>query len=132
MGSRPRGRAIINTARDLRRSQTDAENLLWAKLRFIRLNGIRFRRQHPVGHYIVDFICLEKRLVVEVDGGQHAENEEQDSTRTKWLENEGYRVIRFWNNDVLTNVDGVLFRIMEALKIEVSPSPSLSPLRERD
>lgn len=132
MGSRVRGREIINIARDLRHSQTDAENLLWPKLRFIRSNGIRFRRQHPVGHYIVDFICLEKRLIIEVDGGQHAENEEQDSKRTKWLEDEGYRVIRFWNNDVLTNMDGVLFRIMETLKIEVSPSPSLSPLRERN
>ena len=130
MGSESRGRKIINLARNLRRGQTDAENLLWAKLRFMRSNGIRFRRQHPVGHYIVDFICLEKRLIIELDGGQHAENKEKDSRRTKWLEDEGYCVVRFWDNEVLTNVEGVVFRIMENL--EVSPSPNLSPLRERD
>ncbi len=116
MESGSKGRTIIKLARELRHSQTDAENLLWAKLRLIRSNGVRFRRQHPVGHYIVDFACLEKRLIIEVDGGQHAENEEKDKRRTKWLEDEGYRVIRFWDNDVLTNIEGVIFRIMENLE----------------
>jgi type I restriction enzyme M protein len=105
----------INVARQLRRRQTDAETLLWAELRKMRTQGVRYRRQHPIGDYVVDFVCFEKKLIIEVDGGQHNVESEivKDEHRAKWLENEGYHVIRFWNNDVLTNIEGVLSRIME-------------------
>jgi very-short-patch-repair endonuclease len=116
MNSQTNGRPAIKTARNLRHNQPDAETRLWAALRSIRPNGIRYRRQHPIGRYIVDFVCLEKRLIIEIDGGQHALNEEKDTQRTKWLEGEGYRVLRFWNNDVLTNTEGVIFRVTEHLK----------------
>ncbi|MBI4285772.1 MAG: endonuclease domain-containing protein [Chloroflexi bacterium] len=111
-------RPIINLARELRRKQTGAENLLWAELRNMRSDGVKFRRQHPIGDYIVDFICLEKKLVIEVDGGQHNEDvkKEEDETRTLWLESEGYHIIRLWNNEVLANIEGVVFHIKEALE----------------
>ena len=97
-------------ARDLRRDMTPAERKLWAKLRGRQLMGARFRRQHPLGPYIVDFVCLDRRFIVEVDGGQHGEAEQKarDERRTAWLESEGYRVIRVWNNDVMGNADGVM------------------------
>ena len=98
---------------------TDAEQALWRHLRERQLDGYRFRRQVPIGRYIVDFVCLEKRLIVEVDGGQHAINQDDDKIRDTWLEKEGYRVLRFWNNDVLSNRNGVLQRISEALALEV-------------
>ena len=94
-------------ARSLRRDMTDAERLLWRHLRQRQIEGYKFRRQHPVGHYIVDFACLEACLIVEVDGGQHADREEYDVERTAWLEGQGFRVLRFWNTDVLANIDGV-------------------------
>src|SRR5581483_1370190 len=93
-------------ARQLRKSMTDAERRLWSKLRGQQLAGLKFRRQAPIGPYIVDFVCLERKLVVEVDGGQHA-RDGTDDRRTAWLEREGYRVIRFWNNDILRNTEGV-------------------------
>ena len=116
-------------ARTLRRRQTYAEARLWGELRTLRALGVRFRRQHPIGHYIVDFVCLEKKLVLEVDGGQHNEEpgNQQDAERTAWLESEGYRVIRFWNNDVFSNMDGVGQRLAQFLE-ELSPSSSPSPL----
>jgi len=82
--------------------------LLWSKLRARQIEGCKFRRQAPIGKYIVDFVCHEKRLIVELDGGQHAENCETDRQRDKWLGEQGYKVLRFWNNDVLTNIEGVL------------------------
>ena len=102
-------------ARELRRNMTDAERALWRRLRMRQLAGQRFRRQQPIGDYIVDFACPAARLVVEVDGGQHAE-EERDAARTRWLESRGYRVLRFWNNEVLGQIDGVLAVIEESLK----------------
>ena len=88
-------------ARTLRCGQTEAERLLWAKLRNSQLNGVKFRRQQPVGEYIVDFVSFDEKLVVEIDGGQHAvEAKDRDEQRTAWLEGEGFRVIRFWNNDL--------------------------------
>ncbi len=105
---------------------TDAEQRLWSILRSRRLNGYKFRRQRPIGTFIADFACIEHRLVIEVDGGQHAENE-RDERRTAALEAEGWRVIRFWNNDVLANPEGVATGILKALKSEVAekaPSPS--------
>ncbi len=103
--------------RELRRKQTDAERKLWARLRGLRVIGLRFRRQHAIGNYIVDFICLEKKLILEIDGGQHNEQHtiQKDDARTKWLESEGYHVLRFWNNDVVLNTDGVLEKILEVL-----------------
>ena len=93
-------------ARRLRKNMTDAERVLWRELRAARLGGYRFRRQTPLGKYVVDFVCLEARLVVEVDGGQHVERQEEDARRTAWLESQGFRVLRFWNNEVLGNLEG--------------------------
>jgi very-short-patch-repair endonuclease len=114
-------------AKRLRHEQTEAEQMLWARLRNMQLEGAKFRRQQPVGVYVVDFVSFGKKLVVEIDGGQHNETptRERDEQRTKRLEANGFRVMRFWNNDVLLNPEGVLTKISEALA-EVSPSPSLS------
>ena len=108
----------INLARGLRRQQTPAERVLWNRLRNLQLEGTKFRRQQPIGDYILDFVNLESKLVVEIDGGQHNHKQirEKDEQRTKWLESEGYRILRFWNNDVLTNIEGVCLLIQEALK----------------
>ena len=94
---------------------TDAEQRLWYHLRAGRFQGWKFRRQVPLGPYVVDFLCEQARLIVEVDGGQHAELIERDLARTEWLIAQGYEVIRFWNNDVLTNTDGVLATLSPAL-----------------
>ena len=97
----------------LRRNQTDAERRLWRHLRSRRLLGLRFRRQHPIGPYFADFACLELRLVIELDGGQHADPRglERDRVRTAALEERGYEVIRFWDNDVLRDTQAVLATI---------------------
>lgn len=101
-------------ARSLRTNATDAERRLWRALRRRQLEGHRFRRQHPIGPYIVDFVCLSAKLVVEVDGGQHAQTEERDAARTAWLESRGYRVLRFWDNEVLSNIDGVVQMVRQS------------------
>lgn len=98
---------------------TDAEARLWLYLRGEQAAGFRFRRQVPLGPYIVDFVSHRARLVVEVDGGQHASASQQDEKRTAWLTSQGYRVIRFWNNEVLSETDAVLARIVYALKEDV-------------
>ena len=98
----------VAIARRLRRNLTDAERKLWARLRRRQLDGCKFRHQASIHPYIVDFLCLEKRLIVEVDGGQHAIAAAADARRTAWLRSQGFRVIRFWNNDVTQNTDGVL------------------------
>jgi len=103
---------LVNTAKTLRKSQTDAEKLLWKHLRAKQMEGLKFRRQQPIGNYVIDFICLEKSLVIEVDGGQHADNK-KDKGRDAWLKSEGFKVLRFWNNEVLTNMKGVLEVIRE-------------------
>jgi very-short-patch-repair endonuclease len=107
-----------NLARHLRRRSADAEQRLWRHLRDRRLAGYKFRRQRPVGRFVADFICMERRLVVEVDGGQHDWKAAADRRRTAALNASGYRVIRFWNSDVLGNTEGVLQRILEALEGE--------------
>ena len=104
----------LERARKLRRDMTDAERALWRLLRDRRLEGWRFRRQEPIDHYIVDFVCFEARLVVEVDGGQHA-NSESDELRDAHLQAQGFRVLRFWNNEVLSNADYVYRAIVAAL-----------------
>ena len=106
----------VATARNLRRKMTDAERKLWHALRDRRLAGHKFRRQHPIGPYVADFYCEAKRLMVEVDGGQHTRRQQADAKRTKWLEARGYRVIRLWNSEVLTNLEGVQKVILEALE----------------
>ena len=124
-----KSRSII-MARDLRNKQTEAEKMLWLKVRNLQLNGVKFRRQQPIGQYIVDFVSFEKKLVIEVDGGQHNEPSTavQDNERTLWLEDEGYKVIRFWNNEILENMEGVLTSIMEEIS---HPHPNPLPSRER-
>ena len=114
-------------ARKLRRDITDAEKKLWARLRDRQLCGAKFRRQHPMGPFITDFCCVERGLVVELDGGQDAEQSAADQARTDFLESRGYRVLRFWNNDVLTNLEGVVEGISEALE---SPHPCPLPKGE--
>ncbi len=105
----------INRARELRRRQTDAEAVLWARLRARQVAGAKFRRQYPIPPFIVDFCCVERRLIVEVDGGQHATATEEDRARTEHLEALGYRVLRFWNNEVLSQLDAVLEVIARAV-----------------
>jgi very-short-patch-repair endonuclease len=107
---------LRSDVRRLRRDQSQAESVLWQHLRAKRLEGAKFRRQHPIGAHIVDFCCLRHRLVIEVDGGQHAEEVEKDAARTARLEAHGFKVIRFWNDDVLRNLEGVLTSIAEALR----------------
>lgn len=102
-------------ARYLRKNLTEAEKLLWRRLRYKQIDGFRFRRQAPLGQFIVDFLCPEARLVIELDGGQHAFTTDYDEQRTKCFELVGYRVLRFWNRDVFENLDGMLERIREAL-----------------
>jgi len=114
------GASIHQLARQLRREQTDAERRLWHRLRQRRPGGFRFRRQFVIGGFIVDFCCREQWLVVEVDGGQHLERAEADRRRTELLRARGYRVLRFWDSDVLLNMDGVLEQILSAL---TTPTP---------
>jgi very-short-patch-repair endonuclease len=102
-------------ARRLRRDSTDTERRLWAVLRDRRLAGYRFRRQHPIGNFIVDFACTRHRLIIEADGGQHADND-TDQRRSAVLQAEGWRLIRFWDNEVLTNTEGVIEVILQALQ----------------
>ncbi|WP_420559310.1 endonuclease domain-containing protein [Tepidicaulis sp.] len=103
-------------ARALRRNLTDAERLLWRHLRSRQLEGAKFRRQFPVGSFVADFVCLEARLVVELDGGQHAFQAARDKARTHFLLARGFRVIRFWNHEVLGNIGGVLQQIAAELR----------------
>ena len=102
-------------ARALRKNPTEAERSLWKHLRLRQLEGHKFRRQQPLGRYVVDFVCLEKRLIVELDGGQHAGEFDSDATRTAWLEARGFRVLRFWNHDVLRDTEAVKEVIRGAL-----------------
>jgi very-short-patch-repair endonuclease len=102
-------------ARQLRRSMTDAERRLWFAMRDRRLAGYKFRRQHPIEGYVVDFACTKYQLIVEADGGQHAESR-NDEWRTQKLEALGWRVLRFWNNDILTNTEGVILTILRELE----------------
>ncbi len=115
-------RTSIQKARALRSNLTDAEQLLWRHIRLRQINGHKFRRQRPIGPYIVDFVCLEKQVVIEVDGGQHSDNKAYDATRDHWLKSQGYRVLRFWNNEVLTNIEGV----MEIIQCAVNEPPPVS------
>src|SRR5215469_14280694 len=120
-------------ARRLRRDSTEAEKRLWYRLRARQIEGAKFVRQDPIGPYVVDFACRQRRLIVELDGGQHA-TDTRDAVRDQWLSERGYRVLRFWNNDVLSNTEGVLETIAAALSDTAgprtrgsAPSPRPSP-----
>jgi very-short-patch-repair endonuclease len=102
-------------ARELRKNLTKAEQVLWRHLRLRQLRGHKFRRQQPIGQYIVDFVCFEKRLIIEVDGGQHSEQVLYDLKRSTWLNSQGFRILRFWNNQVLRETEAVKKVIGEAL-----------------
>src|SRR5207245_1912725 len=120
---------VIRRDRRLRTEMTDAELRLWMRLRCQQIDGYRFRRQVPMGPYIVDLVCLGARLVIEIDGGQHAQVVERDNRRTAWLASRGFKVLRFWNNDVLLQTDSVL----ESIRAALVETPSLSlPARGRE
>jgi len=114
---------ITPIAKNLRKKLTDTERLLWTRLRARQLEGLKFRRQEPIGKYIVDFVCYEKGIVIEADGGQHSSEKGKDATRDKWLKKEGFKVLRFWNNEILTNIEGVL----EVIRKECLYNPPLTP-----
>ena len=103
-------------ARELRRDRTAAEAKLWGRLRNASLDGVKFRRQFPIGEFIADFCCPQRRLVIELDGGQHVEQVQRDEWRRALLAQHGYRVMRFWNEEIINNLDGVLERILEELR----------------
>ena len=105
-------RRLVNLARTHRQNPTEAEKVLWSHLRAKQFEGIKFRRQDPVGSYIADFVCHDRKVVIEVDGGQHADNP-GDKERDDWFKTQGYRVLRFWNNEVLNNIEGVLEKVRE-------------------
>jgi len=106
---------LTTYARSLRKNMTDAEDLIWYHLRGRRLQGFKFKRQVPIGEYIVDFVCHHKKLIIELDGGQHAEALAYDEKRTCFLESKGYKVIRFWNNEVFRETEAMLEVIMTEL-----------------
>jgi very-short-patch-repair endonuclease len=121
-------RGNIEPARRLRRNQTDVERLLWFRLRDRRLAGWKFKRQVPIDRFIVDLFCVDAKLVVELDGGQHERDRERDANRTRVLEAMGYLVLRFWNNDVTRNIDGVLEEILSTTNQHRSDPPHPTPL----
>lgn len=100
-------------ARKLRSNTTDVEQILWFRLRNRQIEGVKFRRQHVINHFIVDFVSVEKKLIIEIDGGQHNQdtNKKEDEKRTLFLQKKGFKVLRFWNNELLENIEGVLERI---------------------
>ncbi len=126
--SRPVDRRV-SRARNLRRNPTDAERKLWQRLRQPPFDSIHFRRQATTGPYFADFACHAQRVVIEIDGGQHAEDI-SDSKRTAYLNAQGYRVLRFWNNDVFNNIEGVLDAILGAIRM-TPPTPDPSPPQGR-
>lgn len=127
---KPMAKGLTYLAKGLRKRSTDVEQLLWSRLRAGRFEGMKFRRQHPIGQYIADFVCLERKLIIELDGGQHALPDEilKDRQRDAWLEKEGYTVVRFWDTEVLTNTSGVLEAIRE--RLYRTPAPQSLPSRE--
>ena len=129
MGVNRKTKNFTTIAKELRKRSTDAEKLLWKQLRLRQLEGVKFRRQQPIdNNYIVDFVCFEKRLIIEVDGGQHAVEQEKDIERDRYLKKHGFKVLRFWNNEVLTNIEGVL----EVIRENCLKHPPLNPLPSRE
>ncbi|MFC6923145.1 endonuclease domain-containing protein [Microbulbifer taiwanensis] len=119
------GKLQLERARKLRTNATEAEQRLWYFLRAKRLMGLKFKRQKPIGRYIVDFVCLQPKLIIELDGGQHAEQVHYDRQRDTWLQSQGFRTLRFWNNQVLSETPAVLEQIRrEVLALSPGPSPA--------
>ena len=120
-------------AQELRQRSTDAEQALWKRLRNRQLAECKFRRQVPLGKYIVDFVCFERKVVIEVDGGHHQEQVSSDAVRTTWLESQGFQVLRFWNHEVLADTEAVqealLVALQESSPSPDSPSPQPSPVK---
>jgi very-short-patch-repair endonuclease len=108
----------FSRAKELHRNMTDTEAKLWRHLRAHRMGDVHFRNQHAIGNYVVDFCAPRKKLIIELDGSQHLEQEEYDAERTAFFESRGYRVLRFWNNDVMNNMDAVLKLIWSVLNEE--------------
>ncbi len=121
---------LRDRARQLRHNQTEAEHRLWARLRARQLCSAKFRRQHPIGHFIADFCCMERGLVVELDGGQHAVQAEADQRRPSFMASRGFRVLRFWDNEVMEDIDAVLGQIADAL-MDLHPNPFPNRAREK-
>lgn len=117
---------LLDFAKTMRAVPTDSEHRLWQHLRAGRLPKFKFRRQQPLGNYIVDFVCLEARLIVELDGGQH-HGSASDIARDAWLTSQGFVVLRFWNNEVFGNLEGVVERILVQLQATPSPQPLSGP-----
>ena len=117
-------------ARALRQNMTDAERSIWRILRSAQMDGHRFRRQVPFGQYIADFVCHNARLIIEIDGGQHERSSPDEAKRTRFLEDQGYRILRFWNNEVLSNLEGVCAIIARELRHHPHPNPPPSRGRE--
>jgi len=113
---------ITKIAKTLRKRPTDAERLLWKHLRTKQIDDMKFRRQEPIGSYVADFVCFESNVVIEVDGGQHAASE-KDIIRDAWFRSQGFKVLRFWNHDVLLNIEGVL----EVIRAACTARPPLTP-----
>ena len=127
-GERVKGRKmseakILTNAKALRTHQTEAEQRLWYHLRAHRFMDLKFKRQKPMGRYIVDFVCVERQLIIELDGGQHAEQVKYDQHRDLWLRKQGYTILRFWNNEVMQQLEGVLEKIRLTLALSPDPSP---------
>ena len=116
---------LLHFAKSMRSRATEAESALWKRLRAGRLLGFKFKRQQPIENYIVDFVCFEQKVIVEVDGGQHGDLQlaAADAERTRWLEGKGFRVLRFWNDEALARADDVVEAIITALRAHPSPQP---------
>lgn len=121
-------RTLLKFSKSGRTDQTDAEKLLWRYLRNRQLNGYKFRRQYPIYNYILDFYCVENKIAIELDGSQHEKRKIYDEIRTKELQKLGIRVIRFWDNDVLQNIDGVLEQILMKVENISNKKPHPGPL----
>ena len=126
MPKRPISDFKRKAAKALRARTTGAEDILWRHLRRLEIRGSHFRRQVPIGPYVADFACLKERLIIEVDGSQHGEdaNTRRDEDRTRWLNSEGYRVLRFWNNDVMSKTEAVMEAIHEATAVTPPRRPA--------
>ena len=120
--------ADINLARTLRKNLTDAEQCLWRRINRRQIDGAKFRRQQPIGQYIVDFVCFERQIILEIDGGHHALQHAKDEQRSRWLETQGFCILRFWNNEVLAETEAVVQAIYQlVIQRATSPHPSLPP-----
>ena len=114
---------LLKFAKRMRHQPTNAETLIWTALRGARLQGFKFKRQQPIGSYIVDFVCFKHCVIIEIDGGQHGDEISKDQARSNWLQSQGFRILRFWNNEVIERQDDVLESILRALREYASPQP---------